>query len=123
MNHDPTKVYIDLSKCSAEEIQSIPEMLKKANHNLYSIDKMLLQNGKYEEQYLHLFYTNVWLCSRILVMKEEISYSAFVKLFAVQEEYPGKRYQLLFDHLNQEHGLILLESEMDEIIRIVQESK
>jgi len=32
-------------------------------------------------------------------------------------------YQPLFDHLLREHGLILLQSEMDEIIRIVKEMK
>lgn len=123
MTHDISKVYVDLSKCSVEELKSIPEILDKAGQELYVNDRVLIKDGKYQEQYLHLFYTNVWLCSWILVMKEEISYADFIKLFAVKEEYPGKRYQPLFDHLSQEHGLILHESEMDEIIRIVQESK
>jgi len=32
--------------------------------------------------------------------------------------YPGKEYQQLFDHMSNEHGLTLLQSEMDEIISI-----
>lgn len=30
-------------------------------------------------------------------------------------------YQPLFDHMSREHGLTLLESEMDEIVRICKE--
>ena len=36
----------------------------------------------------------------------------------IPEYYPGMEYQQLFDHMYNEHGLILLESEMDEIIEI-----
>lgn len=54
--------------------------------------------------------------------KTELLYHEFIKLFESGEDYPGKRYQPLFDHLNSEHGLILHESEMDEIIRLVQET-
>lgn len=35
------------------------------------------------------------------------------------EYYPCIEYQQLFDHMSEEHGLNLLQSEMDEIIRIV----
>jgi hypothetical protein len=35
------------------------------------------------------------------------------------EYYPGSIYQPLFDHMHDEHGLILLDSEMQEIIHIV----
>lgn len=35
------------------------------------------------------------------------------------EYYPGIAYQPLFDHMIEEHGLTLLQGEMDEIIRIV----
>lgn len=37
----------------------------------------------------------------------------------VQENYPGSTYQPLFDHMAEQHGLILLNSEMDDIIEIV----
>jgi hypothetical protein len=36
-------------------------------------------------------------------------------------KYPIHPYQNLFEHMANEHGLILLESEMDEIIRIAKE--
>ena len=35
------------------------------------------------------------------------------------ENYPGKAYQPLFDHLFNEHGLILTESEMNDIVHLV----
>lgn len=35
-----------------------------------------------------------------------------------KEYYPGIQYQELFNHLSSEHGLTLLQSEMDEIINI-----
>jgi len=33
------------------------------------------------------------------------------------------KYQKLFDHMREAHGLILLESEMEEIVRVVNECK
>lgn len=36
--------------------------------------------------------------------------------------YPRMEYQKLFDHMHDEHGLTLLESEMDEIISICREN-
>lgn len=36
----------------------------------------------------------------------------------VEEYYPGIQYQELFDHMNNEHGLTLLQSQMDDIIGI-----
>ena len=36
---------------------------------------------------------------------------------------PAWGYQALFDHLYEEHGLTLLESEMQEIVRIVEGMK
>lgn len=41
----------------------------------------------------------------------------------IEYDYPGKEYQELFNHLQDEHGLILLESEMSEIIHIVNKMK
>lgn len=32
--------------------------------------------------------------------------------------YPGKEYQPLFDHMYDEYGLILLHSELDDIINV-----
>jgi hypothetical protein len=37
----------------------------------------------------------------------------------IGEQYPGAHYQPLFDHMQQEHGLTLLESEMTDIIDLV----
>lgn len=39
--------------------------------------------------------------------------------YGIVNDYPGKDYQELFDHLHNEHGLTLLESEMSEIVHIV----
>lgn len=36
--------------------------------------------------------------------------------------YPGWEYQKLFDHMSEQHDLILLQSEMDEIIGICAET-
>jgi len=36
----------------------------------------------------------------------------------IPDYYPGSDYQELFNHMSEEHGLTLLESEMDEIIHI-----
>lgn len=38
-------------------------------------------------------------------------------------KYPGSDYQELFNHLHNEHGLILLESQMQDIIHIVNKMK
>lgn len=35
--------------------------------------------------------------------------------------YPDSQYQPLFDHMNQQHGVTLLQDQMDEIIRVVKE--
>lgn len=51
--------------------------------------------------------------------RTELTYPEFIKLFEGGDDYPAKRLQPLFDHLHSEHGLILHESEMEEIIRIV----
>lgn len=37
----------------------------------------------------------------------------------MEDPYPGYEYQPLFDHMSKEHGLILIHSEMSEIIEIV----
>lgn len=55
-------------------------------------------------------------------MEWAMSKTKFTKV-AVPEDYPGKMYQELFNHLSNEHGLILLESEMSEIIHIVNKMK
>ncbi|MDP9954714.1 putative RND superfamily exporter protein [Epilithonimonas hungarica] len=39
--------------------------------------------------------------------------------FTKDSDYPGKQYQELHDHMFEEHGLILLESQMQDIIHIV----
>src|SRR5690606_9867401 len=99
-------------------------------------------------QYLH-YDGSLWFVdtSMAIYNKTELSYPEFIKLFEEDTcpkcrtkdfenchsikcpmrkeellevvDYPGKQYQPLFDHLSQEHGLILHESEMNEIIRIV----
>lgn len=35
--------------------------------------------------------------------------------------YPGAHHQRLFEHMYDEHGLILLCTELDEIVRIIEE--
>lgn len=37
-----------------------------------------------------------------------------------KQNAPAWGYQALFDHMYEEHGLLLLESEMEEIVRIVE---
>ena len=39
----------------------------------------------------------------------------------IPAEYPGKDYQMLCDHLFDEHGIIAIQQDMDEIISIVHE--
>lgn len=37
----------------------------------------------------------------------------------IKEQYPDKEYQDLFDYIHHEHGVILLQSEVSDLIRIV----
>lgn len=111
-------IYLDLSKLSEEERKEVYFLFPKECFNAVKITLYY--------QYLHL---KDWFTSLFNHDKTEISLSQFKELFQTSaedaqvenEDYPGKRYQPLFDHLNSEHGLILFESEMDEIIRIVHE--
>jgi len=43
------------------------------------------------------------------------------KKYLTEDIYPGSSYQPLFDLMHQEHGLTLLESEMNDIIHVVRE--
>lgn len=109
---DLTKVFIDLSKCSEEEQKHIISLLPPEKvEGDYSI--------KTDFKYLHFEDAiDAWFVDEEYFYKQELAYPEFINLFE-GGDYPGKRYQPLFDHLNAEHGLILHESEMDEIIRIV----
>lgn len=118
---DKNNIYLDLSKCSEGEIKNL--RLKNSDFssledleyftNLCSAVPILSFDGfKYEMSHIN------WIG---LKGKTEISFTAFKEMLGSGEEYPGQRYQPLFDHLDDEHGLILHEREMDEIIRIVNE--
>lgn len=106
---DITKIYIDLSKCTEEQQKHIISLLPPTTNKDYEIHD--------DYKYLH-FIRDIWFVDYRYFDKTELTYPEFIKLFE-GGDYPGKRYQPLFDHLKQEHGLILHESEMNEIIRIV----
>lgn len=109
---DLTKYFIDLSKCTEEQRKHIFSLIGgKPDKNMSSYmggNECLIFFDKWERHNRNNFYN-----------RTELTYPEFIKLFDGGEDYPGSQYQPLFDHLNQEHGLILHESEMDEIIRIV----
>lgn len=114
-------IYIDLRKCTEEQIKSLVPTLEKHGYNVYFHDRIFLKNGKYDKPYFHLFNSKSWLSSSILVTKQELTYPEFIKLFEGGEIIKGNDFQPLFNHLHEEHGLILQVSEMQEIIRIVNE--
>ena len=104
------KYFIDLSKCSDEQHREVISLVKNNMEKTAVILDILLFN---ESQ-------NLWCTfDKYGGAKQELTYPEFIKFFEGEDDYPGKRCQPLFDYLNQEHGLILHESEMDEIIRIV----
>lgn len=110
-------IYIDLSKLTIEEYFNILILVfpifKKHKLNFlseYFIDSKFIE------------YDTMWMATSSkedIKHKTELTYPDFIKLFEGGDDYQGKRYQPLFDHLHSEHGLILHESEMEEIIRIV----
>lgn len=108
---DKSKYFLNLSKCSEEQVRILEQV---TNENIIQISEfpLLFWNGIEWDQVKKGDKLNI-------KGKTELTYPEFIKLFEGGEDYPGKRYQPLFDHLNIEHGLILHESEMDEIIRIV----
>lgn len=111
---DLTKYYIDLGKCSEEQQKHIIPLLPKPE-----VKQQYTIGGDFK--YLHYDGDFGWWVDKefFITEKTELTYPEFIKLFEGGEDYPGKQYQPLFDHLNSEHGLILHESEMNEIIRIV----
>ena len=85
---DKTKIYIDLKKCSEEQIKSLPQILEKAGENL-AIPKDI----EYEIGigYVNLHYREIndyWTCatSNINSEKQELSYPEFINIFNGKEE-------------------------------------
>ena len=116
--------FLDLSKLSNEQVKSLPQVFENAGECIGFHTSIRLNSGKLKDDFVLYFNSSFkeWcLWNHIFKnnTKTELTYPEFIKLFEGGEDYPGKQYQPLFDHLNNEHGLILHESEMDEIIRIV----
>ena len=115
------KYFIDLSKCSESEIKALALVMMRTK-KLHDKAFNYMSKGKTFDHFICLAQTDskewtLWN-QNALFNKTELTYPEFIKFFEGEDDYPGKRCQPLFDYLNQEHGLILHESEMDEIIRI-----
>lgn len=109
---DKTKVFINLKNLSGEEIKEAIEPIE---------DYLFEYDGSDGFKFLHLIASeDMWFIDCEKPCKTEINLSEFRQLFSKAEisDYPGKDYQELFNHLQNEHGLTLLESEMSHIIRI-----
>ena len=121
MKPSKENIFINLSKLSEEQIKALPQMFENSGDRVLPETLSDLISGKITDGFKFLFYSpSGWNQNDyVLNGRTELTYPEFIKLFEGGEDYPGKQYQPLFDHLNNEHGLILHESEMDEIIRIV----
>ncbi|QNS40165.1 hypothetical protein H0S70_07060 [Chryseobacterium manosquense] len=79
------EVFIDLSKCSEEEIIKIYHVLNDKNENIYHSDRMILKKGKFENRFPYLTlnsgYTQ-WMSTFVNIHgKTELTYPEFIKLF------------------------------------------
>lgn len=87
---DKTKVYLDLSKLSGEQIKEIPNILKKGNQELYFLAKKTIESGKLDNYYKYLVFAkasiNIWVFSHDKPKRIEIDLSEFRQLFSKGEE-------------------------------------
>lgn len=78
---DFTKIYLDLSKLSREELMTLPQILKKAGETLlYPID---FNDVKYWSTFHKPNYANYWTLGtpRSTPEKNELTYPEFIQLF------------------------------------------
>ena len=125
---NPTKEnsFLDLSKLSEEQIKSLPQILENAGECIGFHTSIRLNSGKLKDDFVLYFNSSFkeWcLWNHIFKnnTKTELNYPEFIKLFEGREVTKGNDFQPLFNHLHEDHGLILQISEMQEIIRIVNE--
>lgn len=78
---DLTKYFIDLSKLSGDKLKSLVPILENAGYHVYFEDRIFLKHGKYHKPYFHLLNNKSWMSSLFLVMKTELTYPEFIKLF------------------------------------------
>lgn len=87
---DKSKIYINLTKCTEEERKSLPQILKKANEDIYEMSEKMLNSGLLidedgDDSYILLSKSlkNEWVaylksgCDN----KTELTYIDFIKLF------------------------------------------
>ena len=90
------KYFIDLSKCSKEQIKALPQKFEKAGHKILSETLSDLISGKITDGFKFLFYSpGGWNQNDYpLNGRTEITYPEFIKLFEDGEK--GKT-QLSFE--------------------------
>ena len=104
---DKSKIYLDLSKCTEEEIKEIYKKIKNSDQNIHTPTKRDLINGIVTHCYWFLFFDgNAWNQNETpLSGKTEITYPEFIKLFE-----GGESKEVLQVENN---GWIKIESEKD----------
>ena len=80
---DKSKIYLDLSKCTEEEIKETYKKIKNSDQNIHTQTKRDLINGIVTHCYWILFFDgNAWNQNEApLSGKTEITYPEFIKLF------------------------------------------
>ena len=80
---DLTKIYLDLSKCSDEEIKETYKKIKNSGQNIHTQTKRDLINGIVTHCYWFLFFDgNAWNQNETpLSGRTELTYPEFIKLF------------------------------------------
>ena len=78
------EVFIDLRKCSEEELKSLLQILEKAGQEIYFLAKPTLLSGKLDMYYPYLVFSrpssNVWVFSHNKHDRTELTYPDFIKL-------------------------------------------
>lgn len=80
---DKTKFYLDLSKCTEEEIKSLPQILEKAGETLGGLTDLEGDDLSYWTNFHKPDYATYWTCgtSTSTPEKTELAYPEFIKLF------------------------------------------
>lgn len=80
---DKTKIYLDLSNCTEEEIKSLPQILEKAGETLGDQTDLEGDDLSYWTNFHKPDYATYWTCgtSTSTPEKTELTYPEFIKLF------------------------------------------
>lgn len=101
---DKSKIYLDLSKCTEEEIKETYKKIKNSNQNIHTLTKRDLINGIVTHCYWFLFFDgNAWNQNETpLSSRTELTYPEFIKLFEGGESKEVLQVDIYSGELNTE---------------------